>query len=169
MRADMEELDANNHDQRFVIGRVSTRRRQPSGSVPRPSGSGQVTNRAASLEGRWPVGARCPPALHPCPRLSAWIAPRYRQRPRRRGHDDSGARAPVVVGACLDFRMMRVLRSWPLLAALAVGALDDPAAARAAAPILHEPIPPDPGEDLALGVALDGDLPAALRTPNGLV
>ncbi|HXN33216.1 MAG TPA: transglutaminase-like domain-containing protein [Polyangiaceae bacterium] len=65
--------------------------------------------------------------------------------------------------------MMRVLRSWPLLAALAVGALDDPAAARPAAPILHEPIPPDPGEDLALGVALDGDLPAALRTPNGLV
>ena len=38
-----------------------------------------------------------------------------------------------------------------------------------AAPILHEPILPDPRDDLALGVALDGNLHAALETPSGLV
>ncbi len=36
-------------------------------------------------------------------------------------------------------------------------------------PTLHEPIPPDPREDVALSVALDGDLPAAINTPRGLV
>jgi hypothetical protein len=36
-------------------------------------------------------------------------------------------------------------------------------------PILHEPIAPDPHEDIALSVALDGDLPAAIDTPNGVV
>jgi len=36
-------------------------------------------------------------------------------------------------------------------------------------PTLHEPIPPDPREDVALAVALDGDLPAAINTPRGLV
>lgn len=36
-------------------------------------------------------------------------------------------------------------------------------------PTLHEPIPPDPREDIALGVVLDGDLPAAINTPRGLV
>lgn len=35
--------------------------------------------------------------------------------------------------------------------------------------MLHEPIPPDPREDVALSVALDGDLPAAIHTPRGLV
>lgn len=33
----------------------------------------------------------------------------------------------------------------------------------------HEPIPPDPGEDLAMGVVLAGDMPAAIRTPAGVV
>lgn len=36
-------------------------------------------------------------------------------------------------------------------------------------PTLHEPIPPDPREDVALSVSLDGDLPAAINTPRGLV
>ena len=36
-------------------------------------------------------------------------------------------------------------------------------------PILHERIPPDPHEDLALEVALDGDLPVAIDTKSGLV
>ncbi len=36
-------------------------------------------------------------------------------------------------------------------------------------PTLHEPIPPDPREDVALSVALEGDLPAAINTPRGLV
>ena len=35
--------------------------------------------------------------------------------------------------------------------------------------VLHEPIPPDPAEDLALRVALTGDLPAAIKTPGGVV
>ena len=37
------------------------------------------------------------------------------------------------------------------------------------APVLHEPIPPDAREDVALSVSLDGDLPAAINTPRGLV
>lgn len=36
-------------------------------------------------------------------------------------------------------------------------------------PILHEQIPPDPHEDLALQVSLDGDIPAALDTKSGVV
>jgi transglutaminase-like putative cysteine protease len=36
-------------------------------------------------------------------------------------------------------------------------------------PVVHEPIPPDAREDLAMHIALEGDLPAALLTPSGLV
>jgi transglutaminase-like putative cysteine protease len=36
-------------------------------------------------------------------------------------------------------------------------------------PILHEQIPSDPREDLALRVALDGDLPVAIETKSGVV
>jgi len=36
-------------------------------------------------------------------------------------------------------------------------------------PILHEPIPADAREDLAMHVAFEGDLPAAVQTPSGLV
>jgi hypothetical protein len=36
-------------------------------------------------------------------------------------------------------------------------------------PILHEQIPADPHEDLALRVALDGDLPVAIETKSGVV
>jgi transglutaminase-like putative cysteine protease len=36
-------------------------------------------------------------------------------------------------------------------------------------PILHEQIPPDPHEDLALQVSLDGEIPAAIDTKSGVV
>jgi hypothetical protein len=65
--------------------------------------------------------------------------------------------------------MRRSLRALPFLAALPVAALAGPATAGPPAPILHERISPDPAEDLALHVALDGDLPAALQTPSGIV
>lgn len=50
-------------------------------------------------------------------------------------------------------------------------ALAPPAVAqrRGAAPVLHEPIPADAREDVALAVSLDGDIPAAITTPRGLV
>jgi hypothetical protein len=38
-----------------------------------------------------------------------------------------------------------------------------------ASPILHERIPPDARDDIAMRVVLDGDLPAALETGSGLV
>src|SRR5258708_30708756 len=34
---------------------------------------------------------------------------------------------------------------------------------------LHEPIPADPNDDAALGVAVAGDIPAMLDTPSGRV
>ncbi len=37
------------------------------------------------------------------------------------------------------------------------------------APVEHEEVPPDPLEDVTLATALEGDLPAALDTPSGLV
>jgi transglutaminase-like putative cysteine protease len=36
-------------------------------------------------------------------------------------------------------------------------------------PVLHEPIPPNPREDLAMHVSIDGELPAAIDTPKGVV
>jgi transglutaminase-like putative cysteine protease len=56
-----------------------------------------------------------------------------------------------------------------LFAAAVAVAASGRASARPAGAILHEPIPPDPREDLALNVALDGDLPAALETSSGIV
>lgn len=55
--------------------------------------------------------------------------------------------------------------------ALVVLAVTPPAIAQrpAAGPTLHEPIPPDPREDAALSLTLEGDLPAAIETPRGLV
>src|SRR5580704_17709859 len=52
-------------------------------------------------------------------------------------------------------------------AALVAGWPDGAAASNEV--VLHEPIPPDPAEDLALRVALSGDLPAAIKTPGGVV
>jgi hypothetical protein len=52
-----------------------------------------------------------------------------------------------------------------LVLPLLLGALP----AGADGPVLHELLPPDPGEDLSFGTTtLDGDLPAALQTPSGL-
>jgi transglutaminase-like putative cysteine protease len=52
----------------------------------------------------------------------------------------------------------------------AAGALLVPAQAAAGdGPVLHEPIAPDPAEDLALRVAVEGNLPAAIRTQSGAV
>lgn len=65
---------------------------------------------------------------------------------------------------------VRLRRPFALLA-LGLGALASvgPAAAREDGPVLHEPIPPDPREDLAMHVAIDGELPAALQTQSGIV
>lgn len=60
-------------------------------------------------------------------------------------------------------------RRWLALVALAVVASGGPALAGRDGPTLHEVIPADPKEDVAMGVALDGDLPAAINTPRGLV
>jgi len=66
---------------------------------------------------------------------------------------------------------MRRLQAALLVIPLAMVALAPPAIAqkRGAAPVLHEPIPTDAREDVALRVSLDGDIPAAINTPRGLV
>jgi hypothetical protein len=58
-----------------------------------------------------------------------------------------------------------------LVLPLLVLALTPPAIAQRSfsGPTLHEPIPPDPREDVALSVSLEGELPAAINTPRGLV
>lgn len=66
------------------------------------------------------------------------------------------------------------MRPWLLaipivVLALTSGAPDAVAQRRGAAPVLHEPIPADAREDVALAVSLDGDIPAAINTPRGLV
>jgi hypothetical protein len=65
-----------------------------------------------------------------------------------------------------------IVRRWLLALPLLVLATAPPAVAqqrRFASPVLHEPIASDPREDVALAVSLDGDLPAAINTPRGLV
>ncbi|MDB5220418.1 MAG: hypothetical protein JWO86_8345 [Myxococcaceae bacterium] len=66
---------------------------------------------------------------------------------------------------------MRRLQLALLFVPVIVVALAPPAVAqrRGSAPVLHEPIPPDAREDIALSVSLDGDIPAAINTPRGLV
>ncbi|MDB5214865.1 MAG: hypothetical protein JWO86_2792 [Myxococcaceae bacterium] len=66
---------------------------------------------------------------------------------------------------------MRRLQLALLFVPVIVVALAPPAVAqrRGTAPVLHEPIPPDAREDIALSVSLDGDIPAAINTPRGLV
>jgi hypothetical protein len=57
----------------------------------------------------------------------------------------------------------------PLMAAALVAALATVAQADRGGSILHEFIPPDPGEDVTYSATtLDGDLPAAVQTPSGL-
>jgi hypothetical protein len=66
---------------------------------------------------------------------------------------------------------MRRLQAALLVIPIALVALAPPAIAqkRGAAPVLHEPIPADAREDVALRVSLDGDIPAAINTPRGMV
>lgn len=63
------------------------------------------------------------------------------------------------------------MRRGLLAVPLVVLALAPPAGAerRSGSPVLHEPIPADPREDVALSVALAGDIPAGIDTPRGLV
>lgn len=56
-----------------------------------------------------------------------------------------------------------------LVLSLSSGAPSAIAQRRGAGPVLHEPIPADAREDVALAVSLDGDIPAAINTPRGLV
>ncbi|MDP9035296.1 MAG: transglutaminase-like domain-containing protein [Myxococcota bacterium] len=61
-------------------------------------------------------------------------------------------------------------RVWlPFLFVVVAGSALEPSAAGAPGPVLHEPVVPDAKEDLALHVQLEGDLPAALETPSGVV
>jgi hypothetical protein len=64
---------------------------------------------------------------------------------------------------------MRSLRHLVFLPVVAMLALVQPAAAGGKTYTLHEPIPQDPRDDMALGVVLDGELPAAIETPSGVV
>ena len=61
------------------------------------------------------------------------------------------------------------MRRLVLAAILGLLFVSPPAAGEVKGAVLHEPIPPDPREDLAMHVTLDGDLPAALQTPSGVV
>lgn len=56
-----------------------------------------------------------------------------------------------------------------LLPALLVIAASTPAVAQRATPTLHEPIPPDPREDVALSLSLAGDIPAGIEGPRGMI
>jgi hypothetical protein len=65
-------------------------------------------------------------------------------------------------------RFLRRLRSPALTVAVGV-ALVASARADTVGSILHEFIPPDPGEDVSFAATtLEGDLPAAIQTPSGL-
>jgi len=55
------------------------------------------------------------------------------------------------------------------LALLALVTLSTTQLSAAEKQILHEQIAPDPRDDLAQSVSLDGDLPAAIETPSGIV
>ena len=63
-------------------------------------------------------------------------------------------------------------RAVAAVAALAASALVTPVRADGkdfTVPVIHEPIVPDPREDLAMRVSIDGELPAAIQTPSGIV
>ncbi len=61
------------------------------------------------------------------------------------------------------------MRRLVLAAILGLLFVSPPASGEVKGAVLHEPIPADPREDLAMHVTLDGDLPAALQTPSGVV
>src|SRR5580704_6890762 len=66
-------------------------------------------------------------------------------------------------------RLALARASRPIAAVALAAALAASARAGAQANILHEFIPPDPGEDVTFAATtLEGDLPAAIQTPSGL-
>ncbi len=67
-------------------------------------------------------------------------------------------------------RLARLTRlAAPALTVAILGALVASASAEPQSSILHEFIPPDPGEDVTYSATtLEGDLPAAIQTPSGL-
>jgi transglutaminase-like putative cysteine protease len=67
--------------------------------------------------------------------------------------------------------MRRDLCALAAVAALAVAGITNVAGARGERgdAVLHEPIAPDPADDLAMHVAVEGDLPAAIHTSGGVV
>lgn len=75
--------------------------------------------------------------------------------------------SPRPLGWCYP----QPVRRLALAAAIAALSAAAPASAGTPGPAapLHELIPPDPAEDLSMQVMLDGDLPAALQTPSGLL
>jgi transglutaminase-like putative cysteine protease len=66
---------------------------------------------------------------------------------------------------------LRCLRAWLAAASLcgAFSVATAPARGDVTGPVLHEPIPPDADEDLAMHVVLAGNLPPAIGTPHGNV
>lgn len=60
-------------------------------------------------------------------------------------------------------------RNGLLVAAVIAIALAPPPAGAAQRATLHEPIPPDPKDDIAAGVVAEGDVPSAIDTPGGQV
>jgi hypothetical protein len=61
------------------------------------------------------------------------------------------------------------LRTLGLLAVAFAVCAPAPAAGGPVGAVLHEPIPPDPHEDIRFNAALDGELPAAIETRDGVV
>jgi transglutaminase superfamily protein len=80
-------------------------------------------------------------------------------------------RAGYVDGSVMARAAMprRWLRRLLILAVAAAPTLAAQASGRTEGAVLHEPIPADPAEDLAMHVVLDGNLPAAIATPAGNV
>ena len=58
---------------------------------------------------------------------------------------------------------------FPLVLVIAMASPSPPASAQPKGPVEHEQIPPDPHEDLAFEVSLDGDLPGAIQTKDGVL
>lgn len=79
-------------------------------------------------------------------------------------------RRKSIVGDALGRHVRRALVALATVAVLGSSVGMGPAAkAQGGGPILHEMIPANPREDVAMGVALAGDIPAAIDTPHGLV
>lgn len=75
-----------------------------------------------------------------------------------------------ALGDAWGRRARRVLAAIATVIVLGAAVGTGPSAeAQGGGPVLHEMIPANPREDVAMGVALSGDIPAAIDTPRGLV